>query len=81
MLQTVVGDFGEFSLTSPTAPGVTRKWSRLQDYSDEVSNARIYAGFHYRFSTEVGKDMGRKIGALVVATQLRGAEAKAEPSR
>jgi len=81
VLQTVVGDFGEFSLTSPTAPGVTRKWSRLQDYSDEVSNARIYAGFHYRFSTEVGKDMGRKIGALVVATQLRGAEAKAGPSR
>jgi hypothetical protein len=81
VLQTVVGDFGEFSLTSPTAPGVTRKWSRLQDYSDEVSNARIWAGFHYRFSTEVGKDMGRKIGALTVATQLRGVEAMAEPSR
>ncbi|MBB4370747.1 hypothetical protein GGD63_003542 [Bradyrhizobium sp. cir1] len=81
VLQTVVGDFGEFSLTSPTAPGVTRKWSRLQDYSDEVSNARIWAGFHYRFSTEVGKDMGRKIGALVVATQLRGVEAMAQPSR
>ncbi|MHC2625386.1 hypothetical protein ACVIW2_007418 [Bradyrhizobium huanghuaihaiense] len=81
VLQTVVGDFGEFSLTSPTAPGVTRKWSRLQDYSDEVSNARIWAGFHYRFSTEVGKDMGRKIGALTVATQLRGVEAMAQPSR
>lgn len=81
VLQTVVGDFGEFSLTSPTAPGVTRKWLRLQDYSDEVSNARIWAGFHYRFSTEVGKDMGRKIGALTVATQLRGVEAMAQPSR
>ena len=82
VLQNIVGDdFGEFSLTSPTAPGVTRKWSRLQDYSDEVSNARIYAGFHYRFSTEVGKDMGRKIGELTVATQLRGVEALAEPKR
>jgi hypothetical protein len=81
VLQAVVGDFGEFSLTSPTAPGVTRKWSRLQDYSNEVANARIWAGFHYRFSTEVGKDMGRRIGALAVATQLRGMEAKAEPTR
>lgn len=81
VLQTIVGDFGEFSLTSPTAPGVTRKWLRLQDYSDEVANARIWAGFHYRFSTEVGKDMGRKIGALVAATQLRGVEAMAQPSR
>jgi hypothetical protein len=50
----------------------------LQDYSDEVSNARIYAGFHYRFSTDVGKDMGRKIGELTMATQLRGAVASAQ---
>jgi hypothetical protein len=82
VLQNIVGDeFGEFSLTSTTAPGVTRKWSRLQDYSDEVANARIYAGFHYRFSTEVGKDMGKKIGELTVATQLRGLEALADPKR
>jgi hypothetical protein len=82
VLRDIVGDdFGEFSLTSSSAPGVTRKWTRLQDYSDEVSNARIYAGFHYRFSTEVGKEMGKKIGALTVATQLRGVEALAEPKR
>ena len=63
VLQGVVGEtVGEISLTSPTAPGVTRRWTRLQDYSDEVANARIYAGFHYRFFTEVGKDMGKKIG-------------------
>ncbi|WP_426435885.1 vanadium-dependent haloperoxidase [Bradyrhizobium genosp. P] len=82
VLRNIVGEeFGEFSLTSPTAPGVTRKWTRLQDYSDEVANARIYAGFHYRFSTEVGKDMGRKIGELTVSTQLRGSEALADPKR
>jgi hypothetical protein len=79
VLQTVAGDEGDISLTSPTAPGVTRKWTRLQDYSEEVSNARIYAGFHYRFSTEVGKDMGKKIGQLTVATQLRGPVASAQP--
>jgi PAP2 superfamily len=80
VLATVAGDeVNGISLTSPTAPGVTRKWTRLQDYSDEVSNARVYAGFHYRFSTEVGKDMGKKIGQLTVATQLRGAVASAQP--
>ncbi|XIA63564.1 vanadium-dependent haloperoxidase [Bradyrhizobium sp. TZ2] len=82
VLRNIVGDdFGEFSLSSPTAPGAMRKWTRVQDYSDEVANARIYAGFHYRFSTEVGKDMGRKIGELTVATQLRGVEALAVPKR
>jgi hypothetical protein len=78
VLQGAVGNEVEISLTSSTAAGATRKWTRLQDYSDEVSNARIYAGFHYRFSTEVGKDMGRKIGELTVATQLRGAVASAQ---
>jgi hypothetical protein len=80
VLHAVVGnEVREISLTSPTAPGVTRKWTRIQDYSDEVSVARIYAGFHYRFSTEVGKDMGKKIGELTIATQLRGLEATAAP--
>jgi hypothetical protein len=70
-LQGIVGnEVSEVTMTSASAPGVTRKWTRLQDYSDEVSNARIYAGFHYRFSTEAAKDMGRKVGELAVSTQL-----------
>ncbi|TFV30531.1 phosphatase PAP2 family protein [Bradyrhizobium frederickii] len=82
VLGSIAGDeVGELTMTSPTAPGVTRKWTKLQDYSDEVANSRIYAGFHYRFSTEVGKDMGRKIGDFTVGTQLRGLEARAEPKQ
>ena len=68
----------EVTMTSPTAPGVTHRWTNMTTFTDEVANARIWAGFHYRFSTEVGKDMGRKIGELVVATQLRGVVASAE---
>jgi hypothetical protein len=82
VLQGVAGDeIGEISMTSPTAPGVVRKWTRLQDYSDEVALARIYAGFHYRFSTIVGKDMGKKIGELVVENQMRRADSAAAQPR
>jgi hypothetical protein len=82
VLQHVVGnEVDEITLTSPTAAGVTRKWTRLQDYSDEVSNARIYAGFHYRFSAEAGKDMGKKIGDLAVTTLMLGALADAQQKR
>jgi hypothetical protein len=70
VLQGVAGeDVGELTLASPFVPG-TRKWTRLQDYRDEVALARIYAGFHYRFSTEAAKVMGQKIGELAVRTQL-----------
>ena len=79
VLQGVVGnEVGEITLVSPTAPGVTRKWTRLQDYSDEVANARVYAGFHYRFSTEAAKEMGKKIAELTVSTQLLGSVAAAK---
>lgn len=72
VLEGVIGDIaGAVTLTSPTAPGVTRRWTRLQDYRGEVALARIYGGFHYRFSTLAGTDMGTKIGQLAVATQLR----------
>ncbi|WP_028349085.1 vanadium-dependent haloperoxidase [Bradyrhizobium murdochi] len=82
VLQHVVGnEIGEITLTSPTAAGATRKWTRLQDYSDEVSSARIYAGFHYRFSTEAGKEMGKKIGDLTFGTQMLGAVADAQQKR
>src|SRR5262245_45949084 len=82
VLQRLFGEeIPEVSMTSATAPGVTRKWTRIPDYVEEVSAARIYAGFHYRFSTAVGQDMGRKIAELTLATQLRGPEAVANPSR
>src|SRR5262245_17259800 len=71
VLQKVAGsDVGELTLTSALSPGVTRKWTRLEDYSKEVALARIYAGFHYRFSTEAANAMGKKIGDLAVTTQL-----------
>jgi hypothetical protein len=42
-------DVPEFVMTSPTAPGVTHRWTNLRTYADEVSQSRIWAGFHYRF--------------------------------
>lgn len=57
-------------LTSTTAPGVTRTYSRLSDYVGEVINARVYDGVHYRTSGEVGADMGRKIADYTVRNHL-----------
>ena len=60
-------------MTSSTAPGVTHRWTNVWAYADEVAMARIYAGFHYRFSTRVGTDMGRKIGRLVAQSLMQRA--------
>jgi hypothetical protein len=57
----------EVTLTSSTAPGVTHRWTNIEAFASEIAEARICAGFHYRFSTRVGAEMGRKIGAYVAA--------------
>ena len=57
--------------TSPTAPGMERSWTTIQAFMQEVANARIYDGVHYRTSTEVGTAMGQKIGELAAAKSLR----------
>jgi hypothetical protein len=72
VLNVLYGDTpSKFSLTSTTAPGVTRNFERLSDYVAEVINARIYDGVHYRASGEVGADMGRKIGEYVVQNYFK----------
>src|SRR6516165_1100129 len=67
-------DIPEVAMTSPTAPGVTHRWTTLNAYADEVAAARIAAGFHYRFSTVVGQDMGRQIGVHTVKTIMQPLE-------
>jgi hypothetical protein len=44
-----------------------RSWATPEDLVREVSLARIYDGVHYRNSTEVGAEMGRRIGRLAAA--------------
>ena len=65
------GPTPRLSTASPTAPGVVRTWTRVEDFVQEVANGRIYDGVHYRTSTEVGSAMGRKIGELAAMKYLR----------
>jgi hypothetical protein len=61
----------EVIMTSPTAPGATHRWTSIRAYADEVALARIWAGFHYRFSVNIGREMGRKIGEHVVSNAMQ----------
>src|SRR5215471_8562354 len=51
-------DVPEIAVTCATARGVTHRWTNMTAFTEEVANARIWAGFHYRFSTHVGTDLG-----------------------
>jgi hypothetical protein len=57
--------------TSPTNPAFERPWARLSDGVEEVIEARIYGGIHYRTSDEEGAALGRRIARFVVNRALR----------
>ena len=77
------GEMPQLSASSPTAKGATRHWRTPEAFAQEVADARVWEGVHFRHSTEVGLAMGRQIGALAAtrvarapATPLLAADAR-----
>jgi hypothetical protein len=75
VVSTALGavDISELAMTSTTAPGVTHRWTSMASFTEEVANARIWAGFHYRFSTRVGTEMGLRIGEFAANSVMKPA--------
>ena len=44
----------------------TRSYTRFSQISEEVDNARVWGGIHFRSADRDGSEMGRRIGAIVV---------------
>jgi hypothetical protein len=74
VLASEVGDapIPVLETSSPTAKGAVRRYDNVRALVQEVSDARIWGGVHYRTSTEVGVQIGRQVGTLAV-TWLRAA--------
>jgi hypothetical protein len=65
------GPMPTLTTTSYTANGASRSWTTINDFIQEVAQARIYDGVHYRNSNEVGMAMGKQIGELAAAKYLQ----------
>jgi hypothetical protein len=57
--------------TSSTQPGFVRRWHTFSEGVDEVIDARVYAGSHFRAADEAGADLGRQVARFVVTHALR----------
>jgi PAP2 superfamily len=81
VIKTALGteEIPEIAITSTTLPGVTHRFTNMTAFADEVASARICSGFHYRFSTRVGTDMGLKIGEYVVKNVMQPAQTAGSP--
>jgi hypothetical protein len=73
ILRLIFGDEPGMSMvaTSPTNPAFQRQWESFSEGVDEVIDARVYSGIHYRTSDEVGATLGRTVARFVMRHQLR----------
>lgn len=72
ILKAEIGDgqMPKLTTVSYTAGGAERSWDTVDEFVQEVSEARIYDGVHYRNSTDVGTSMGIQIGKLAADIYL-----------
>jgi hypothetical protein len=56
-----------------TLSGITRSWTSFSQAVDEVIDARVYSGIHFRNSDEVGARLGRQVAQFVSTHALRRA--------
>ena len=67
VLKTFFGsDTVEVSVTYPAPFGITRSYKTFSAITEEVDNARVWGGIHFRSADRDGSDIGRKIGAMVM---------------
>jgi hypothetical protein len=50
---------------------ITRHYAQLHAIADDVADARVYAGIHWRFDQVAADVLGRAVGTEVVKTHLR----------
>jgi hypothetical protein len=70
--------FGErthFSVTSDVMPGVVRSFDSFSKALEEVQNARIFGGIHFRSATHDGEVLGESVAGYVLVNKRFGATA------
>jgi hypothetical protein len=73
VLAVIFGDAPGFTIeaTSTQNVGFVRSWETFSQGVQEVIDARVYSGIHFRTADEVGARLGRQTGQFVLTHALR----------
>ena len=72
VLKRIYGEGGHFmTLSNPTLPDIVLHYSNFDQITDDISDARVYGGIHYRTDQAAGERLGKAIGNTVYKNNLR----------
>ena len=71
-MQRIYGEGGHsIALSNPTVPDIVLQYSTFKEITDDISDARVYGGIHFRTDQVAGARLGRAIGRTVYKNNLR----------
>jgi hypothetical protein len=62
------------TLANPAVPTIRLEYDSFREICEDVSDARVYGGIHFRTDQEAGADLGRAIGAAVYKLNFQRVE-------
>ncbi len=72
VLRRLYGEAGHsITLMNPAVPTIVLQYSSFRQITDDVSDARVYGGIHFRSDQDAGAYLGRAIGSAVYKHNLR----------
>lgn len=71
VLRSLYGEDGhQITLTNPALPDIILHYTAFQQITDDVSDARVYGGIHFRFDQDAGEELGKAVSAEVYGKNL-----------
>ncbi len=72
ILRRLYGEDGhEITLSNPAVPTITLQYHSFGEITDDISDARVYGGIHFRTDQDAGAQLGRAVGRFVYKHNLR----------
>jgi hypothetical protein len=72
VLRRLYGEAGHaITLSNPAVPDTVLHYGSFRQITDDISDARVYGGIHFRFDQAAGARLGRAVGTAIYKNNLR----------
>jgi len=71
VMRRLYGEAGHaITISNPAAPGIVLQYTAFSEITDDVSDARVFGGIHFRTDQVAGAVLGRAVGTAVYKNNL-----------
>ena len=72
VMRRLYGEAGHaITLSNPAVPTIVLHYGSFRQITDDISDARVYGGIHFRTDQDAGARLGRAVGTAVYKNNLR----------